>query len=99
MREKYYLGSQVMISNAKISGIYAPSLRPKQRRCKKAVKQQKWWIVPKGTTYKGASREKKRGICEKRKTNKGGERGRKIENKRVEEKIRREKRKRFSEKR
>ena len=86
------------ISNAKISGIYAPSLRPKQHRCKKAVKQQKWRIVPKGTTYEGESREKKRGICEKRKLIRG--RGRKIENKRVEEKIRREKRKeRFSEER
>ena len=74
MREKYYLGSQVMISNAKISGIYAPSLRPKQRRCKKAVKQQKWRIVPKGTTYEGESREKKRGIYEKRKLIRRGER-------------------------
>ena len=45
----------------------------------------------KGTTYEGESREKKRGIYEKRKLIRG--RGRKIENKRVEEKIRREKRK------
>ena len=79
------------ISNAKISGIYAPSFQPKQRRCKKAVKLQNWWIVPKGTTYEGESREKKRGICEKRKIISG--RGRKIENKRAEENIRREKRK------
>ena len=49
----------------------------------------------KGTTYEGENREKKRGIYEKRKLIRG--RGRKIENKRVEEKIRREKRKRFSE--
>ena len=53
----------------------------------------------KGTTYEGESREKKCGIYEKRKLMRG-ERGRKIENKRVEEKIRREKRKeRFSEER
>ena len=45
----------------------------------------------KGTTYEGESREKKRGIYEKRKLIRG--KGRKIENKRVEENIRREKRK------
>ena len=45
----------------------------------------------KGTTYEGENREKKRGIYEKRKPIRG--RGRKIENKLVEEKIRREKRK------
>ena len=45
----------------------------------------------KGTTYEGENREKKRGIYEKRKLKKGEVE--RIENKRVEEKIRREKRK------
>ena len=37
------------------------------------MKQQKWWIVPKGTTYEGESREKKCGIYEKRKLMRGRE--------------------------
>ena len=76
----------------KISGIYAPSLRPKQRRCKKAVKTTIMVdSTIKGTTYKGENREKKRGIYEKRKLIRGDVE--RIEKKRVEENIRREKRK------
>ena len=58
--------------------IYAPSLQPKQQSCKKGVKQQKWWIIPKRAIQSEWERERERERVDKRnegymkKPNKGG---------------------------
>ena len=74
MREKYYLGSRVMISNAKKSPEYTrlacdQSNAGAKRPLKTTIMVDS---TIKGTTYEGENREKKRGIYEKRKTKKGG---------------------------